>query len=156
MSTQNPLALVANTLRQFGEQGNALVQGIANQGATAASGLLRTAASGAPGLPGLPGIAGTGNGNGQNGGAGPPGLPTPAALGQVLRPLVQFEQAVLPRGVPGPAAALMTATRGVNGGPVPVPPAVAVDPRISGAPITPGVEGLNGAGSRRAAGVQLS
>lgn len=148
----NPIALGANTLRQVGEQINAAIQGVATQGAVGTSGLLRAIASGAPRLPGLPAIAG--NGNGANGNGGLPALPGIAQAALLLRPLVQLEQAVLPRGVPGPASVLMSATR--TPVPAPVTPAGTTAPITGPTTTTPGVEGINGHGSRRAAGVQLS
>lgn len=154
----NPLAGPANILRQFGEQANSLLLGAQGQATQGVSGLLRSIASGAPPLPGLPAIAGNGGGNPNGNNNGVPGIPTPAGVAQLLRPLAQLESSILPRGVPGPAQTIMAASRGATqvsteaGADAATEAAAAASPRGAHA----GVEGLNGAGSRRAIGVQLS
>lgn len=159
----NPLALGANTLRQIGEQINTSIAGLSGQATQTTSNLLRQIASGAPPLPGplnlgLPAITGLGGNNNPGNSNGNGVLPTPAGIASLLRPLAQLEQQVLPRGVPGPAMTLITATRGLGGAPAPEAAAEVAPPgvRANGTPVTPGLEGVNGAGMRRAAGVQLS
>ncbi len=163
--TFNPFALGANTLRQIGEQTNTLVSGLGGQVTQTASSLLRQVASGAPQLPGLPAIAGfagpSSNNPGHNSNGNPNGngaLPSPAGIAALVKPLAQLEASVLPRGIPGPAMALISATRGLNGAPAPpvVEEAVTARIRADGSPAVPGLEGVNGAGSRRSIGIQLS
>lgn len=152
----NPVALAANTLRQVGEQGTSLVQSLTSQLASTSSQLLRGISTGTPGLPGLPSLPGLARtrGNPNGNGAALPGIPGPAAIGQLLQPLATLEAQVLPAGIPGPARTILQATRGAqvtvaeNGNGEPTPPAA---PKVF-----TGTEGLNGHGSRRARGVQIS
>ncbi len=153
----NPLALATNTLRQAGEQGNRLIQQLSNQLTTVSSGLLRNLGTGLPPLPGLGGRGSTHNG-------GFPGIP---ALGNLAQPILQSAMQVessLPGGGLGIARTIMGTIRGIpiamngiNGGnevvvPTATPAAPGNVPRGGGV----GIEGINGSGSRRAKGVQLS
>lgn len=153
MTMPNPVALAANTVRQLGETANQTVQSLGNQLAQTSSTLLSGLANGAGPLP-LPGISGA------NGG-GP--LPTPQQLvpTQALQAISQLENAVLPAGLPRPAAMLLQASAGVtaamngNG----QAETRAPTPSTAGIPAerrSPGTEGLNGVSQRtRARGVQL-
>ena len=153
MTMQNPVALAANTVRQLGETANQTVQSLGNQLAATSSTLLSGLAGGSGPLA-LPGISGA-NGGGL--------LPAPQQLvpTQALQALSQLENAVLPAGLPRPAAMLLQASAGVtaamNGNgrgetraPTPSTAGIPADRR------SPGTEGLNGVSQRtRARGVQL-
>lgn len=157
MVAQNPVALAANTLRQIGESGNQAVMGLGNTLSQTASQLLRGLGGGGAlpfGLPNLPALPGLGNAGGSshnnrnpNGnGPGPLGLP---AIGQLIptqavAAVTQLEAAVLPPGLPRPAAILMQA---LGVGPTPTPEPTPVETgirpseRLGG---RAGLEGLNG------------
>lgn len=154
----NPLAGGANVLRQFGEQANSLLLGIQGQATQATSGLLRQIASGAPPIPGLPAIGGLGGGNPNGNSNGLPGVPTPAVLSQLLRPIAQLETQVLPRGVPGIAQTIMAASRGASQVSREAGAEAATEAAAAAAPngARAGVAGLNGTGDRRSIGLQLS
>ena len=157
MVAQNPVALAANTLRQIGESGNQAVMGLGNTLSQTASQLLRGLGGGGA-LPfGLPNIAaiipGLGNAGGSshnsshNGnGAGPLGLPAIGQLipAQAVQAVTQLEAAVLPPGLPRPAAILMTAL-GVGPAPTPEPTPVETGIRPTERPGRgAGLDGLNG------------
>ena len=157
MVAQNPVALAANTLRQIGESGNQAVMGLGNTLSQTASQLLRGLGGGGalpfglPNLPGLPGLGNAGgsshnNGNPNGNGAGPLGLPAIGALipAQAVQAVTQLEAAVLPPGLPRPAAILMQAL-GVGQAPTPEPTPVETGIRPTERPGRgAGLDGLNG------------
>lgn len=133
----NPLAALANTARQIGEQANNTLQGVGNSLTQATSQLLATAAKG-PGLPGLPlrlpGIPGLGGGGGSTHRGNSNGFPA-----GLISAFTGIEDVVIPRGLPRPSQVLLglggpKKTAEVEEPAAPVPPAPA-------ATVTPGVEG---------------
>jgi len=103
----NPLAMVASTARQFNEQANTMVKGLADSVTQGANQFLQVTSKGLPALPGLPGAQGNSGGGNPNG-----GLPTPQQLlAQPLQAVSQAEDVILPKGFPRVATQLLQATR---------------------------------------------
>jgi len=105
----NPIAPLANGLRQINEQANIAAKGMGDSVTQAANSLLTAVASGLPALPGLPGNKGNNPGN-PNGGKGIfPTLDQIVPTEMVLA-LSKVEDVILPQGFPRPSAALAEAT----------------------------------------------
>lgn len=170
MVAQNPIALGANALRTLGEGGTQAVTQLANQLTRATSQLLSGVAGGPGGaggfplplgLPPLPGLAAFANGNpngnpnGNNNGAAAGPL---APFVQLLAPLAQLENSVLPAGVPRPTALLISGLGAGGPAPTPIPVETGIVRQAVSRPgEAEGVEGLNGVrpSTRVDVGIQL-
>ena len=146
----NPLAALATTARQVGEQANATLKGLGDSLTQTTSQLLATAAQapGLPGLPGLPaGIPGLTAARGSSHRGNPNGnqlFPTPQQLvpAGLLQAFSGIEDVVIPRGLPRPSQVLLGVTPARRpGAPVAEVPVTPMVPVAVTERVAAGVEG---------------